>query len=212
VTTTNEGGSEAMSDETRTTHTIEEARAKFTLVDGVGDGEKTACPMSALGWMTGEEWGDSMPCAHLLIRSLVIRAADDSATTEEQRWAITEAGAAGGVVDTWWIPAEVVLWAISQAPREAGLVDQLLATLETVRAWKQTKERPLLAGAYLARAYLARAYLARANLARAYLADAYLARAYLAGAYLARANGVPRTGMPAGWKLNDAGLYVRDVD
>jgi hypothetical protein len=44
---------------------------------------------------------------------------------------------------------------------------------------------------------------------RADLSCADLSYAYLRYADLSYAVGVPRSGMPDGWKLNDAGLWVR---
>ena len=188
-------------------HTLDETLERFTLISGSGSEEaNTACAMTALSWMRGEAWTDSMPCAHPLIRRNVINANDAATTTAEMRAELVRAGV-DGVIDTWWVPTEVIVWALAQAPRDVSVYEQTLAAVRLVGEWKHTKQRPDLAGAYLAGAYLTRAYLAgaylaradltranltradltRANLTDANLADAYLAGAYLAGAYLTRA-------------------------
>lgn len=46
-----------------TAHTLAEARARFTLVTGVGDGQKTACVASLLAWVDGcDTWTDAPEC------------------------------------------------------------------------------------------------------------------------------------------------------
>ena len=189
-----------------TTHTIDEALAKFQLIGGSpGDpAENTACVMTAISWVAGESWSDYPRCAHPVLANLAIRANDHDGTTEDERAAIVRAGATG-LIDTWWLPGEVVAWCISEGMKAAELpVERCLATLAAVDAWKATKQRPDLARADLARADLARADLARADLARANLARANLARANLTGAYLAGAN-LARANL-TGANLTDANL------
>ena len=72
-----------------------------------------------------------------------------------------------------------------------------------------------LRDAYLGGANLRDAYLGGANLWGAYLRDAYLGGAYLEDAYLGDANlrgatGNEWTTLPAGYRVNDSGLIVRD--
>ena len=185
-----------------TRHTVEEALTKFKLVSGVGDGEQTACAMSMLNWIcynTEKGWSDAPECAHGLIRQVVIRANDAAGVTPEMRAELVKAGE-HGILDTWWIPAEVVVQAMSA---ERGTVpteyDRALAMVQRIAAWKLDKTKPNLAGAYLAGAYLA-----GANLAGADLADANLT-----GAYLTDANGKPYGGMPDGWKQDANELWVK---
>jgi len=173
-----------------TTHTIDEALERFQLIGGsTGDPDRnTACVMTALSWVAGESWSDHPDCAHPVLANLAIRTNDHDDTTEGERAEILRAGATG-LIDTWWLPGEVVAWCISEGMKAAELpVEQCLATLAAVTAWKATKERPNLADANLGRANLSRANLADANLAGANLADANLAGANLAGANLADAN------------------------
>ena len=182
-----------MSDRTMTlAHPVEEALGRFRLVNGAGDGTQTACAMSLLNWIwrNGDEWSDAPDCAHPLIRSVVIVANDDATTTPEMRAELVRAGE-HGVLDTWWVPAEVVVASLA-AEREAdppSPYDRALVCLQRVAAWKAapTREKANLSDANLADAYLAGANLADANLSGAYLAEAYLADADLAGAYLADA-------------------------
>jgi len=39
-----------------TAHTVDEALARFDLVGGSGDRERTACVMTAISWIAGEAW------------------------------------------------------------------------------------------------------------------------------------------------------------
>ena len=175
-------------------HPVDEALAHFTLIGGsTGDGKTTACAMSLLNWIwrNGDEWSDAPECAHPLIRHAVIAANDGTGTTAEMRAELVRAGEAG-VLDTWWVPSEVVAasLAASKLADAPSRYDRALLCLQRVAAWKAspTRERPYLVGANLARANLADAYLAGADLADADLAGAYLAGADLADADLARAN------------------------
>ena len=192
-----------------TTHTIDEALERFHLIGGSqGNPDKgTACVMTALSWVAGESWSDHPKCANQVLANLAIRTNDHDDTTEGERAEILWAGATG-LIDTWWLPGEVVAWCISEGMKAAETpVERCLATLAAATAWKATKERPNLARANLARANLADANLAGANLAganlaRANLADANLAGANLARAYLAGARCNKYTVPPAGWTVN----------
>ncbi len=190
-----------------TRHTVEEALTKFELVSGAGDGKQTACAMSMLNWIcynTEKGWSDAPECAHGLIRQVVIRANDATGVTPEMRSELVKAGE-HGILDTWWIPTEVVVQAMSAergtAPTE---YDRALAMVQRIAAWKLDKAKPNLAGADLTGANLAGAYLAGANLTRANLAGADLT-----DANLTRANGKPYGGMPDGWKQDANGFWVK---
>lgn len=177
------------------TRTIDDALNKFELVRGAGDGKTTACVMTAISWVAGEAWTDHPPCAHRLLANLAIRANDADGTTAEQRAEIVKAGASG-LLDTWWVPTEVVLAAIAAAPKDATAVDHAIAVLGFVGAWKSApvRGRPDLRGAYLR----------GANLRGANLENAYLRNAYLEGA---KAN--QYTLLPPGWSVVE-GLIVPD--
>ena len=212
---------------TELAHTVDEALTRFALVEGVGDGDTTACPMSALNWIRyGDgKWTDAPECAHPLIRSVVIQVSDDERrTTPAMRAEIVRAGE-HGILDTWWIPTEVVVWALShdRGTDPPTPFDRLMTVLRRVATWKDTRARINLAGADLTdanltpadltRADLTRANLAGANLTRANLTDANLTRANLAGVNLTNANltdakGSAATVLPAGWMVSDAGLIV----
>jgi hypothetical protein len=144
--------------------------------------------MTALSWVAGEAWTDHPRCAHPVLANLAIRTNDHDDTTEAERIAVLRAGETG-LMDTWWLPGEVVAWCISEGMKAGEApVGRCLATLAAVTAWKDGKERVDLARANLAGAYLAGANLAGADLADANLADAYLTGANLADANLADAN------------------------
>jgi len=155
-----------MPDTPTTAHTVDEALERFQLIGGsTGDPDRnTACVMTALSWVAGESWSDHPDCAHPVLANLAIRTNDHDDTTEGERAEILRAGATG-LIDTWWLPGEVVAWCISEGMKAAELpVEQCLATLAAVTAWKATKERPNLVGANLVGANLADAYLGGANL------------------------------------------------
>ena len=204
-----------------TTHTIDEALTEFELIQGSkgSEAEKKACAMSLLAWVHGDEWTDAMSCAHPLIRSLVIVANDDDHTTTEQRVELVRKGE-HGVINTWWVPTEVILSALIRE-RDAeplSTIDTALTVLDFVAAWKASDERekPNLAGADLTGANLTGANLADANLtladlADANLADANLTGANLAGANLARAEGDAWTRLPNGWEVSESRLIVKSA-
>ena len=194
-----------------TTHTIDEALERFQLIGGSpGDpAENTACVMTAISWVAGESWSDYPRCAHPVLANLAIRTNDHDDTTEDERAEIVRAGATG-LIDTWWLPGEVVAWCTSEGMKAAELpVERCLATLAAVDAWKATKQRPDLtrvdlAGANLTDANLTGANLAGANLTRANLGGADLADANLTRANLTGAECNEFTVPPAGWTVNKA--------
>ena len=232
-------------------HDIDEALGRFSLISGVGNrADNTACAMSLLNWICyndGSEWTDSPECAHAMIRQQVIAANDHSDTTPEMRAELVRLGV-DGVLDTWWIPVEVLAWTM-RVERDAeppSQYERTVTTLRRVAEWKQDKQRPDLGGADLGGADLGGANLRGANLRGANLGGAYLRGANLGdanlrganlwGAYLRGANlrganlggadlgganlggadlggayGTPSSGVPAGWKLSETGLFVKDA-
>ena len=171
--------------------TLEEALKKFDLVAGTsGDGVNTACETSLLNWIDGaDSWSDSLECASPLIRWLMISHNDAPETTADQRVAAVRLGMAGAI-DTWWIPAEVVL--SYYGDYERGDIptrhERLVKMLEGVAAWKENKVRRDLNGADLTGADLTEADLTGADLTGANLTGADLTGADLTGANLAGAN------------------------
>ena len=144
-------------------HTVDEALERFALVSGAGDGEKTACAMSMLNWIWQNSeagWTDSPQCAHQTIRSVVIRANDDAGTTAEDRAELVRLGE-HGVLDTWWVPVNVIIFYLSR-PEGTEPLSALAAAkvlLKKIAEWKNTHEVP-----DLYRVNLYRANLSRANL------------------------------------------------
>ena len=205
-----------MSIQTRSKHTVDEGLKEFDLISGPGSiDERKACAMTLLAWVNGDEWNDAMSCAHPVIRQMVIAANDAGGTTKADRAELVRLGELG-VIDTWWIPVEVVAFAFAQVPRdsEPTVLERTLEGLKYLNGWKESKERPDLRGADLAGAHLARANLTRAdlygaNLAGANLAGADLARANLTGANLARATGDAGTTLPSGYEVNPSGLIIK---
>jgi len=177
-------------------HTIEEALAKFDLIEGKGDGKTTACVMSAISWVAGEAFTDAPTCAHRLLRSMTISANDADGTTAEDRAAILKAGE-HGLLDTWWVPDEVVAAAMSAGKVTEGAeppederspVQKVLDVLGAVAWWKQDKQRPDLRYADLGSANLGSANLRYADLDFADLGFADLGFANLGFANLRSAN------------------------
>ena len=192
-------------------HGIPTALKQFDLIAGAGsEDSKKACAMTLLAWCAGREWTDAPPCAHPVLRGEVIAVNDDSATTAEMRARLVRAGR-DGILDTWWVPVRVVLWAFSYEKDEKPSEDRferLLRALGRVAEWKARSDRGLpgdfdlsranlsgadlsgadLFGADLSGADLSRANLSRANLSRADLSRANLSRANLSGAYLSGAD------------------------
>jgi hypothetical protein len=196
-----------------TAHTIEEALDAFELIAGVGsEANRQACAMSLLAWVNGDEWGDAMSCAHPLIRSLVIRANDAPDTTAKDRAELVRLGE-HGVIETWWVPTEVVVaaLAVEDGLDPFGPLDTAKRVLTLVADWKAStdKVRPDLRGADLGGAYLGGAYLRGADLRGADLRGAYLRGAYLRGAYLGDANLMDANLMDA--NLMDANLRYANL-
>ena len=215
------------------TRTLEEALDKFTLVTGTAGSETdmTACAASLLSWVDGGPFTDHPTCAHPIINSLVIRAFDADATTDDERVSIVKAGMTG-MLNTWDIPTAVVVMAHSRTepgddPR--SLAALCLDVLDAITWWKSDKQRPNLYradltgadlyradlyranlyGADLTGANLTRANLTRANLTRADLTGADLTRANLTGANLTGAYGVS---LPTGWELSQFGIAQRTTE
>ena len=181
-----------------TVHTIDEALDTFELIAGVGsETSRQACAMSLLAWVNGDEWTDAMSCAHPLIRSLVIRANDDAGTTAEDRAELVRLGE-HGVIDTWWVPTEVIVaaLAVERDLEPLGVLDGAKRVLTLVADWKVStdKVRPDLHGA---------------NLQGANLYGANLQGANLHGANLYGAFGNKFTTLPSGYKVSGSGLIVR---
>ena len=215
-----------MSTDTKERHTIDEALERFKLIDGTGDGQTTACVMTALSWVVGAGHTDATPCAHPTLRSLAIRANDRSGSTHDQRAAIVKAGETG-LLDTWWIPSVVVALEVASAARdnEPGTVEHCLDVLARITAWKSGPKPPAdlhgadlygadlyganLHGANLYGADLRGADLYGANLYGANLHGANLHGANLRGADLYGARGNQYTSLPPGWKVADSGLIVK---
>ena len=167
-------------------HTIDEALSTFSLIPGMGsEADKKACAMTLLSWINGDEWSDHPECAHRLIADLVIRANDDVATTPEMRAELVRLGV-HGVLDTWWIPVQVILWSLSTNEGDkmpATHYKRMVHALPRIAAWKAEKARVDLYGANLYGANLS-----GANLYGADLYGANLSRADLGGADLSEAN------------------------
>ena len=168
--------------------TIAEALSRFTLVSGAGsESTDTACVMTALSWVIGGGWSDHLSCAHPILNIWAIQANDVVGTTPDQRAELVRAGATG-ILDTWWVPTEVVLSAWSEAVKGAGAetpADRMLDICKSVTEWKAAaaKRRPNLVGANLRGANLRGADLRDAD-----LGDADLRRADLRGADLVGAD------------------------
>jgi hypothetical protein len=181
---------------TTTAHTVDDALEEFTLIRGVGsEASKEACARSLLAWIKGEPFGDAPGCAHPILNRYIVAANDHSETTETMRKELVRAGYTG-LLETWWVPGEVVLWALS-APKGTSptAYERTVGAFALVAEWKEaaTKERPNLGGADLGGADLREADLGGANLRGAdlRLADlggANLREADLRGADLREAN------------------------
>ena len=169
-----------------TVHTVDEALDRFQLVQGAGNRESTACVMTAVSWIAGEAWSDSPSCAHPILRNLAVRTNDHPDTTTADRERILREGI-GGLLDSWWVPAEVIVAAhawTGEGDDDRTPLAKCLDVLGAVEWWKSDKQR-------------------------AYLTGADLTGAYLTGADLRRAYGTPLYGMPTGWILNESGLWVK---
>jgi len=166
------------------THTVDEALARFDLIAGAGNPDQgKACAMTLLSWVAGEAWSDHPDCTHPLLSSWAVSANDHGKTTKAQRAEIVKAGEVG-ILDTWWVPTEVVVWGLSEAPKDSGPVERIVSIAAFVAAWKADKRRPNLRGANLRGANLRDADLRGADLGDADLRGANLRGAYLWGADL----------------------------
>jgi hypothetical protein len=182
------------------TRTIDEALTKFTLISGAGNGVNEACVMTLISWQAGEGWSDHPPCSHRLLADMAIRANDAAGVTVMDRERIVRAGQTG-LLDTWWVPTEVVVYCLAQVPEGTGPVDGAVLVCDLVTWWKATKGRAVLSDADLS----------HADLRGADLRGADLRGADLRGADLRDAVGDQWTRLPAGWKVADSGLIVREV-
>jgi hypothetical protein len=205
--------------------TVTEALDRFTLIAGAGSkNNNEACAMTALAWAAGEAWSDTPNCDSPLLTSLVIRANDADSTTVEQRRAMVLAGE-HGIIDTWWVPTQTVLFELSQSKGDGA--DRVIELIGRIAAWNTAtpKIRANLRSANLYGANLSGADLYGANLSGADLSGADLSGADLSGADLSRADlrsanlrsanlrcatGDQYTTLPEGWKVNQAGLIVKD--
>jgi Uncharacterized low-complexity proteins len=185
-------------DESVSVDAIEKALGEFKLIKGAGsEASKEACATTLLAWVKGEDWTDHPSCMHSIIADNLIAANDAPRTTIEQQAELVRAGRMGAL-DTWWVPSEVIAFAL--ALREGGSSDayeRTMRLLAAVTEWKASddRERPVLRGAVLRGADLS---------------DAILRGAGLRGADLRGAVGVPRSDMPSGWRV-ESGLWVLDV-
>ena len=183
-------------------HSVDEALEKFSLVTGAGNGQNTACAMSLLNWVwqnSKNGWSDSPECAHSLIRQIVIRANDDSTTTADDRKELVRLGEEG-VLDTWWIPSEVIIAQLVR-PKDTEPLSNLETAkkvLQGIAEWKGNKTGANLYGANLSGANLFGANLSEAILFGAELSRANLFATELSGANLSEAD-LDNATMPAGW-------------
>jgi hypothetical protein len=214
--------------------TVEDGLKQFKLINGAGSEEsREACAMTLLAWVQGREWTDHPPCAHPRLADVVIRANDSQNSTARTRASLVKAGQEG-VLDTWWLPGLVVAWAMSR-PKDAKTLTSpqyAMYVLKRVALWKANRGLSTdldLGGANLSRADLRGANLSRADLRWANLrwadlrwadlrwadlrwADlswADLSWADLSRADLSSAYGMPASGSPDGWKLNESGVWVK---
>ena len=133
--------------------TVAAALKQFTLINGEGSlDDKTACVMTLLAWLDEcDEWTDHPICAHPIITDQVIRANDAETSTPEMRAQLVKLGTKG-VLDTWWIPVEVIAWSLAgkrDDPKEADTTqyDRTVRSLKRLIAWKGKKTRPNLSEA-----------------------------------------------------------------
>jgi len=169
---------------------VDEALKEFRLIDGAGsEDDKTACAMTLLAWIAGRPWTDRPPCAHPTLCSIVIRGNDAATATAKTRASLVKAGLEG-VLDTWWIPSKVLVWAQARPKDVKPLTEHQFAmyVLKRIAKWKANRGLP---GALDAN-----------------LTSANLTSADLTSADLTSAIGEPLGRMPNGWKLNDSGLWV----
>ena len=166
-------------------HPVDEALADFKLIGGAGaEANKEACAMTLLAWMRGRDWTDKPECAHPTICDLVIRANDAPETMKTQRAKLVKLGVEG-VLDTWWVPSEVIAYHVGLASKEKkGTYSRAVRVLECIAEWKQERERPDFSSADLRSADLSSVDLSSANLRSANLSSADLSFANLSFANL----------------------------
>jgi hypothetical protein len=167
--------------------TIDSALKEFTLIGGVGSPEsKKACAMTLLSWVAGRPWTDHPPCAHRILCDIVILGNDADSSTARSRASLVKAGQVG-VLDTWWIPGEVIAWAqIRPEGRWLSPHQFAIYVLKRIAKWKGTKG--LLGDLDLTSANLRSADLRSANLTSADLRSADLRSANLRFANLTSAD------------------------
>jgi|ERR1035437_7487423 hypothetical protein len=172
------------------TRTVKDALTKFDLIAGAGsEDSKQACAMTLLAWLAGQTWTDHPVCAHPILCNAVIRGNDASGTTKKMRADLVKAGATG-VLDTWWIPGEVIAFSLgckrdAESPSD---FDRALSAMKFISGWKKDKTRPNLSYANLSYANLHSADLRSADLHYANLHSANLSYANLSYANLHSAN------------------------
>src|ERR1035437_8108575 len=172
------------------TRTVKDALTKFDLIAGAGsEDSKQACAMTLLAWLAGQTWTDHPVCAHPILCNAVIRGNDASGTTKKMRADLVKAGATG-VLDTWWIPGEVIAFSLgckrdAESPSDFA---RALSAMKFISGWKKDKTRPNLHSADLHSANLSYVNLHSADLHSANLSYADLSYANLHSADLSYAN------------------------
>src|ERR1700722_11814583 len=146
--------------------------------------------MTLLAWLDEcDEWTDHPRCCHSIIASQVIMANDAPRTTVEDRAQLVRLGL-DGALDTWWMPNEVIAFAM-RAEKDADpptTLQRAVMLLERIVAWKEDKQRPDLRSADLRGADLRSANLRSADLGSADLRGANLGSANLGSADLGGAD------------------------
>jgi hypothetical protein len=201
---------------TTTIHTIDEALSSFELIAGPGsESEKKACAMTLLAWISGQGWTDHPSCAHRILSDAVIRGNDAEGTTKKMKAELVRSGQ-DGVLDTWWIPGEVIAWSLSHERDKPAPTryEQALSAIQRIAEWKANKTRPVLRSADLSGADLSGADLRSADLSGAVLSGAVLRSADLSGAVLRSAvlrSAVLRSADLSGAVLRSADLSGADL-
>lgn len=171
-------------------HTADEALERFTLVAGrAGDAVSTACAITALAWMAGEEWPNplkSLKSVHPILARWVIAANDSPGTTEQDRREIVRAGETG-ILDTATLPTPVLLAAWADAPA-ASDAERILAICAYITRWKAAPAPVDLTGKDFSGIDLDDADLSGKDFSGADFAAARLCRTNFSGAKLTGAN------------------------
>lgn len=147
-------------------HSIDEALNKFDLVDGVGNGKNTACAVSMLGWIAGhKQWNDEPVCANSDIAKTVIDGNDwkdpklprfktknpydknymrytkqSEDKIKERRANLVKLGF-DGLLDTWWIPDDIIQWLMETTYEESNPYASAVNLLKATAKWKKTRHR-----------------------------------------------------------------------